>query len=295
MEKKFTILNVIDTFFSNFWKLFKCWKVWLIYAVILFVLGIICGNWSHSCKSDLYASWWCPSASNVYVAYIKTTAYFLATLFLCFSYAYDLYNNAFAKVNFCIKTIFEFSKSKLKFMGFSFGLCFIFFALLAVCVWLIFKKANPDWLIEFGYFLIVFVFATFSILILRTSASLGVFLIHGKMPNFKLLFTNTSGKFYVVLITFCVLTYFVNIILLKSLGFFDILNTEKNIFILALTSEFLSSIFKFMALTAYTAYFLTMAQILEPMQNPINEQKINKNTSTKTTKKIKKKKNIKRK
>lgn len=296
MEKKFTIFNVSEFFFSNYGKFLKTWKVWLSYAFALFLLSVICANWSHSCKDNISPFWWCASLSNVYIIYARVIFYFVISLFISFSFIYDIYNAAFNNKKSGFAAIFEITKAKLKFIGFSFGLVLLFFALLGICFWLIFRKADPNWLVEFGFFSIVFVAATIAVLILRTSASFGVFLIRGKMPDFKYLFQKTHGKFYVVLITFCVLTYAANLLLLKIFGSLDALNMEKNLFILVLGSEFLSSVFKFLVLAAYGAYFLAMGQILisveeiveKPLVSPVKKIMKKRNSSAKPAVKNKK-------
>lgn len=264
MEIKFTILNVIDVFFNNCWKFLKEWKVWLSYAIALFLLTAICFNWSHSCKDNISPFWWCAIPSNIYVISARFIFYFVMAFFLCLSFVYDIYYEAFVGDKSGFSAIFKITKPKLKFIGFSFGLCVLFFALLGICFWLVFRKANPNWLVEFGFFSIVFAAATVAVLILRTSASFGMFLINGKMPDFKYIFQKTHRKFYVVLITFCLLVYVANLLMMKILGFLDGLNLEISSFSLVLGSEFLSSVIKFFAIGSYGAYFLAMAQILKP-------------------------------
>ena len=169
--------------------------------------------------------------------------------------------------------ILKFGKEKLKFMGFVFGLCALFFGSLAICIWLIFRKADPNWLVEFGFFLVVFAFGTLAVLILRNSASFGLFLQSGKMPDFAKLFKLTSGKFYVVLITFCLLTYAVNLLQMHLMGMLEIWNIKKTYFAVALVSEFLSSLLKFFVLGGYAAYFLALKECLlqKEVEPPAND------------------------
>ena len=179
-------------------------------------------------------------------------------------------------------------------MGFSITLCGIFFALLAVACWLIFKKANPNWLIEFGYFLIVFFSATIAVLILRTSGAFGLYLRNGIMPDFKLLFKLTHGKFYVILITFCVLTYIVNLLQMRIMGALELWNIQQTNFLVVLVSEFLSSITKFAVLAVYVAYFSALSECLVPEDSAVKDVQANdvapaakavrKKAPTKTTK-----------
>ena len=84
------------------------------------------------------------------------------------------------------------------------------------------------------------------------------------MPDFVKLFKLTSGKFYVVLITFCLLTYAVNLLLMHLMGLLEIWNIKKTYFVVALTSEFLSSLLKFFVLSGYAAYFLALTECLLP-------------------------------
>ena len=268
--KRFTILSVLDTTISDCWRFLKNWRVWLSYATVLALLGILSGNWSHTCKDSLSISWWCASASSAFGAYARMGVYFLCSIVLCFAFCYDIYQQ---KAGF--SAILKFGREKLKFMGFAFGLCALFFSSLAICIWLIFRKANPNWLVEFGFFLVVFAFGTLAVLILRTSASLGVFLQSGKMPDFVKLFKLTSGKFYVVLITFCLLTYAVNLLLMHLMGMLELWNIKKTYFAVALVSEFLSSLLKFFVLGGYAAYFLALKECLLPEEVEETEQPAN--------------------
>lgn len=286
--KKFTIINVFDKTFSVVWQLCKNWKVWSSYIIVLALLSIISGNWTHTCKDALSISWWCANDVNVYVTYARVLLYFILAFMLIFAFPYDVLNSKGRG----FKAIVSFSKEKIKCMGFTFGMCALFFALLGVCVWLIFKKANPNWLIEFGYFLIVFAFATVAVLILRTSAVLGVFLRDGKTPDFGELFKATQGKFYVVLLTFCGITYVVNLLQMNVIGYLEVLNIEKNSFVVALGSEFASSVLKIAVLMIYTAYFSAQAEILKPREiaeepKAENDNKPAKKSPRKTCKKKK--------
>lgn len=258
-KKKFTILNVFDLTIYYFLKFCKTWKVWSLYILVLTFLSALSGSWSHTCKDELFMSWWCGSIGSIYSAYTRMVIYFLAVFFLSFAFCYDIY-----KGNAMFGSLFSITKKKLRFMGFAVGLCAIFFSSLAIAVWLIFRKANPDWFVEFGFFLIVFTLSTLAVLILRTSASLGVFLQTDKMPDFKQLFNLTHAKFYVVLITFCVVTYAVNILQMNVMRSLELWNMQKVSFYVAIMSEFLSSAFKFLVLAVYTAYFLALANCLLP-------------------------------
>ena len=142
---------------------------------------------------------------------------------------------------------------------------------MAIACWIVFRKANPNWLVEFALFLAAFSLSVLAILILRTSAALGLFLKKGKFPCFKNLFNLTHGKFYVVLITFCLITYVVNMLQMRILGFLEILNIDHPGFITAVSSEILGSIIKFMALAAYVAYFSALAECLVPAEFKIEE------------------------
>lgn len=267
-EKKFTILNVLDGTISNFWQFCRAWKVWSIYSLAFFLMSVICANWSHTCKDSLSISWWCPQSSNVYFIYARVIFYYIGILFLIFSFAYDICKEVLNGNKSGFKALFLLNKTKLKSMGLLFALCLAFFTALGICVWQIFRAANPNWLIEFGYFLIVFVLATFVVLLLRTSASFGFILTEAKWPDFKKLFNLTCGKFYVVLITFCVMTYAVNLLQMKLRGLLDYWNMEMINYPVVLTSEFLGSIIQIATLGIYVAYFLALSQVLKS-----NEQK----------------------
>ncbi len=258
-ERKFTILNVFDTTIGYLWKFCLAWKVWVIYTLVLTAVGALSGNWTHTCKDALYDSWWCVNVSSVFSGYVRIIIYFIAAFFLVFAFCFDIYHG-----NAKFLSLFSVTDKKLKFMGFAIGLCSAFFAFLAIGAWLVFRKANPDWLVEFGFFLIVFTFSTLAVLILRTSASLGLFLQNGKIPNFKQLFNLTHGKFYVVLLTFCIITYAVNILQMNIMRSLEVLNMQKPVFYVAILSEFFSSLAKFFVLAVYTAYFLALAKCLVP-------------------------------
>lgn len=265
-EKKLTILNVLDNTINNFWRFCKEWKVWGVYALAMFLLSAVCLNWSHSCKDPLAISWWCPQSSNIHFIYARIVFYYICSFFLVFAFVYDIYNAAFGTKKSDFKAIFCYDKQKLKIMGLLFVLCLTFFSALIVCFWLIFREPNPDWRIEFGYFLIVFTLASVVVLLLRTSASFGEILAEGKFPNFKKLFNLTHGKFYVILITFCVMTYAVNLLQMKIKGLLDMLSEDYSYFCVVLTGEFAGAIIQLAILAVYVAYFLTLSQISKALE-----------------------------
>lgn len=267
--KRFTILNVLDTTINNLWAFCKAWKVVVPYVLVMAFISAVSGNWSHTCKDSLSISWWCPSVSNAYTAYAMIAFYYISIFVLCCAFIYDIYNEAFGTEKSGFESIIYFKKPKLRFMLFFSALSIVFFANLAICIWLVFRKADPNWLVELRFFLIAFFLATVDVLILRTSASIGMFLQNNKIPDFMRIFRLTHGKFYVVLITFCALNYFVSLLQMEVMGFLELLNIKKTYFYVAVSTEVFSCLTKFGIFAVYIAYFVALAQILD-FQNKDN-------------------------
>lgn len=214
------------------------WKVWLSYAFILSLLSLLFQRWSYGCLTDANGFWCDASAiANQQVITIKDIIYHVLMAVIILAYIYDYYQTSFCNQKFTFNNIFIFGKEKIKSMIFFVFVVSLIIAAACVAYFLIRKPANPNWMIEFIYFLIVFVSLLIPLMIFRLSSFISYYLQDGRMPNLLRIYKDTAGRSFTPFILLFLTIILDIILLLKSGAYLKMLNLQFNNFAVVFLSE----------------------------------------------------------
>ena len=160
------------------------WRVYLFYSVILMLVTGLTGQWKFSCETgDDY--WWCYSFKSPYSLIASYIIFFVVSIFLYFSFCVDIYRSSFGDGKWNYNMLYKLDKERLKKIGILFGSVVLFIAPILLAIKILVAKPNPDWRIEFFWFLLTFICCWMPFLFIRFSAAISFVLENPKLPNKK--------------------------------------------------------------------------------------------------------------
>ncbi len=221
-------------------------KIPAFYAAVLCVLAFLTG-FPMSCQLGREGVWWCYlEKNNSEMPLYSFILCKLLLLFVCCSFFVDFYNTAFNKKTFSWKNPVLFNSERLKKIGLLFGTLLVWVAPIALAFAIFLKKANPDWRIEFIYFVIMFICCWVPFIVIRLSAVISYFLSDGKFPSLNVLI-------FVILNFLSLQISFISRLLMLKYFYFST----------ALITEFFSNLFILFAEIVFMMLFRSMHEILE--------------------------------
>ena len=251
--------------FKSMMKFTDAWHIWLSYAFILTLLSLVCGRWSYSCQFET-KGFWCPQTDTSSITGLflfKIVLYYLLMLFLLMSYICDFYDTAYKGKKFNIREIIQFSKVKIKAVGVLFAiLVYLIFSIVAA-YFIIRKPANPNWLIELMYFLMLYMILGVSLLMMRLSVGLSYYLQDNHWPNWKEIYAKTVGKSYVPIVMMLVLMLFCVVLNLQTGVYLSHLNVKYYSFVTAFFTELMAYAVILLSLTMPILMFRVQHEMLE--------------------------------
>ena len=265
-SKKYTLLRVSGRFVKLLAEGFKQWRLYLVYAAILTVLSAIFCQWSYSCNGSA-KQFWCYTVSSEAKAFSLGLVFVFINIFTYMSFAYDFYEKCFLNGVFKWQNIFLMSVKKLKGLGFLllYIICFLGCMLIS---WIILKKpANPDWHVEFVFFLMLFVMVVIPFAAMRFSASVAYFLNEEKKIPWKKIYENTKERSYIGIIMFLFILLLSVALLLHCQVILLRLTLGTTIFTLALGAEYCGYLIKLFCVTAFMAFFRAQYEMMEDQED----------------------------
>jgi len=278
-NKNFSFFKVAGRTAHWFYKSLDAWKITFTYGGILTMFSVLFSRYEYSCHGSQQQSW-CYDLPQTFNGQILFYAVFcLLITYFVFSFLGDVYGQVFKNTVFKPLDIIKPNKDKLKRMCFLFGF-FVLFVGLFVAAWLIvLKPANPDWRIEFLYFVAAFACAFTPLILLRISAFIGYYLQDLHLPSFDKMFKQTAGHSYVGVVGFMLCLLLACVINLRMMGEFNHLSSEYNMFVVALGLEFIDYVVKLAMLTCFICFFHAEYEVMEeavvspkPADSSIKEQ-----------------------
>lgn len=238
-------------------------KIPAFYAAVLCVLAFLTG-FPMSCQLGREGIWWCYLEKNnsemPLYAFILCK---LLLLFVCCSFFVDFYNTAFNKKTFSWKNSILLNSERLKKIGLLFGTLFVLVAPIALAFAIFLKKANPDWRIEFIYFVIMFICCWIPFIVIRLSAGISYFLSDGKFPSLKVLWQKTEDRNFSIIFSYVLIFVILNFLSLQISFISRLLMLKYFYFSTALITEFFSNLFILFAEIVFMMLFRSMHEILE--------------------------------
>ena len=238
-------------------------KIPAFYAAVLCVLAFLTG-FPMSCQLGREGGWWCYlEKNNSEMPLYSFILCKLLLLFVCCSFFVDFYNTAFNKKTFSWKNPVLFNSERLKKIGLLFGTLLVLVAPIALAFAIFLKKANPDWRIEFIYFVIMFICCWIPFIVIRLSAVISYFLSDGKFPSLKVLWQKTEDRNLSIIFSYVLIFVILNFLSLQISFISRLLMLKYFYFSTALITEFFSNLFILFAEIVFMMLFRSMHEILE--------------------------------
>ena len=217
-----------------------------------------------SCQLGREGGWWCYlEKNNSEMPLYSFILCKLLLLFVCCSFFVDFYNTAFNKKTFSWKNPVLFNSERLKKIGLLFGTLLVWVAPIALAFAIFLKKANPDWRIEFIYFVIMFICCWIPFIVIRLSAVISYFLSDGKFPSLKVLWQKTEDRNFSIIFSYVLIFVILNFLSLQISFISRLLMLKYFYFSTALITEFFSNLFILFAEIVFMMLFRSMHEILE--------------------------------
>ena len=243
-------------------EVFAQWKTFLWYALILTSITGILGQWTFSCQIN-QASWWC-YASNIKGIYIIYVLVLLLQIFLWSSFCCDISTQSKYQQQFDFLSFLKLNKEKLIKIVVILGSCLTFIAGPVICFTIVQKKANPDWRIEFMWFILAFASCWLPFLVLRCSAAISYLLDNGKMPSLKYVWQQTKDKNFSIIVPFCLLLLISNLLIIKVAMSIRSLLVEQNNVVTSFICEFINNLVILFIAAMLTMLLRAIQQIFLP-------------------------------
>ena len=274
-KDKVSIPNITIHTFKGMKDVFSQGKFFLCYSILLSIISGFSGQWLYSCIDN--NSWWCLiPKGNIYYLYGLFGFYLLLSLFILFSFYFDLYRIIFKKERFEIKNIINFSKEKLRFIGYVYLYSFLIVSFIGISLKILAKEANPDWRIEFVFFIILFIFAWLPIIFIRMSSSIDYIADLHNIP-FKKIWYMTSKRTFSIMITFCLMFLFLNFIHIRISYSLRIIASEYNYFVVAFLIDIIGCFLLFNYTAFLMMYFHAIRCLIDEKYDILNDDKKEKN------------------
>lgn len=249
-KNKYTFFGVLQTWGQLLVGAFRQWRIFGAYAAVITVLDALFGNWSYSCRGDVPEFWCVVLPNNKYVVIAAMSIFYLLLTYLICAFTTDLHNVLFKNSVFKSCDVFSVSKQKLNTTVILTGL-FVGAAIsLLIAYYIIQRPANPDFEIEFGYFLIVFVLLMIPLMMIRCAACFAYYMHTGGFALGKV-YNHTSGRSYISVMMFLLLAILLLIISMNAYGFFSRMAFEHDTLTTAVATDFADNLLKLIIVTVF--------------------------------------------
>ncbi|MBR1601187.1 MAG: hypothetical protein IJ677_06360 [Alphaproteobacteria bacterium] len=267
-KNKYTLLLTFGRFISLIYKSLDAWKIMIVYGAIITLLYYILSSGQLLCnKNNL----------QCYLRFQLFTVAFMA--FVCMCYIVDFYQNIFKNGVFKYSSIVMFDKIKIKSVLFLTAYVLSFVVSAFVAKYIVFKPANPDWRIEFIYFVLLFIFCMLPILAMRFSVIVAFYFNEQKLPPIRYLYQKTSGRSYIGIIGFLLTILIMAVFNMQTYGYVMHF-TEK--YPSSVSVEVLSTFFdilvKLLTFNVIFCFFEAQRQLMLDDEDSFCDNAVNKST-----------------
>ncbi len=252
-KNKYTFFGVLQTWTQLIVRACRQWRIFGAYAAVITVIDAVFGNWSYSCRGDEPEFWCVTLPNNKYVVIAAMCIFYLLLTYLICAFATDLHNSLFKNSVFKSRNVFSISKQKLNITVVLAGLFLGAAISLLVAYYIIQRPANPDFEVEFGYFLIVFVLLMIPLMMIRCAACFAYYIDTGHFALGKV-YNYTSGRSYISVMMFLLLAIVLLIISMNAYGFFNRISFEYNSLTTAVATDFTDNLLKLVIVTAFLLF-----------------------------------------
>ena len=284
--KLYTFFNVFSKTVVLLSNSLNQWKIYFSYAAILACIGFLFNFWGNSCMQNPLG-FACGEYIGLAILILQVILYVM--LFLLF--AVNLYSSLIKHIEFSLRQIFSLNYTKVRQIGFLLTYIISLSIPWLIAVMLIKKPANPDWRIEFIYFMITFVMGLIPLLAMRFSASVGYYMQNMHYPALSKLYNVTIGKSYIGIIGFLIIMQIFVVVNIKMLSVFNHITSAS---IMLLFTYFADYLFKLFFIAFALLFCQAQYEIIELSQTKSMAQADNPSAAAETASASKSKKTTKK-
>lgn len=251
---QYSFFRVLSKWFDLLLETTKQWRIFLVYAFCITFLSAVFGRWTYACQQDTAAAWCYTPSQNIYMSIIWIVIFYLLLFYLIGSFVYDIGNGIAVNSVFKWKNVWKADRRKAKIVLAVCSIIVSFVASIAMAVYIIRRPANPDFRIEFIFFLITFAFILVPMFMIRCSACFAYYLNTGSFAVAKV-YDETGGKSYISVAMFLLLMIFTLVLNMRSITYLRGLMLEYNNFGTALLTDFLGNLLVLICIAVFLVLF----------------------------------------
>lgn len=254
-KNKYGAIRVINRWFDLIPQIFKQWRIFINYAAAFTILSAVLNRWTYSCHGKLTGYWCHWYAGNTAVLIGAAVVFYILALYLLFSFSDDFYKGLLQNSVFKIKDVFSITPQRLKSIAVPFMFWGVIICSAALFAYILNKPANPDWRVEFVWFLIIFACFVITLLTLRCFGGMAYY-FNERHISFRKIYRLTENRAYVGIFSFLALVIVCSSFNLSSMRYFDKFVENHNYLVTAVFTDFLDCVVKLF----YFSLFLVLSQ-----------------------------------
>lgn len=267
-RRHYTFLSVFGSWGQLLVQMTKQWRIFMVYAMIITLMSAVFGRWSYACQFPDLTPWCVTPPGSLYALIAYFIIFYGLIIFLLGAFIIDLYAGMFKNSVFKLQNVLSSGRSKIKMTFTLIKILFSLFVSAFVAVSIIQKPANPNFEIEFCYFLVTFAFFLIPLFMIRCSACFAYYMNTGSFFVRKV-YDTTSGRSYISVMQLLLLIILCLIINIRVIGYFTGVMQTYNYLSVALAVDFADCLFK---LTYFAAILmLFQAQYIQMEKDEIQK------------------------
>lgn len=258
---KLTFYKILLNTVSLLKKIPENYMVIVCYATILTLLSFASGLLP-SCQLGREGGWWCymENSNGTFPLYLFVLNKFLFFVICCLFFI-DFYNSAFNGKVFRFKEFADFNKPRLKVLLFLILSFVLLLGSVAAVFAIMLKQANPDWRIEFIYFVAAFICCWIPFILLRISSAIS-YLASGECPPLRLIWQKTSDRNFHIIFSFIVIFIVINFVSLYINAILKFIMLKSFNVATSLAADFIYNGFTLIYISLFMMLFRAMHEIL---------------------------------
>lgn len=251
---QYSFLRVLGKWFDLLAETVKQWPIFLVYALYITLISAVFGRWTYACQQGMAADWCYVPSGNAYISVTWITAFYLLMFYLIGSFIFDIHDCMFKNSVFKWHNVWKTGKQKAKNILVICAIIISFIVSISMAVYIIRRPANPDFRIEFIFFLIAFMFLLVPMFMIRCSACFAYYMNTGSFSAAKV-YDETSGKSYISVALFLLLMITVLALNMRSISSLGGLMRSYNNFGTALFTDFIGNLLVLISIAVFLMLF----------------------------------------
>ncbi len=271
-QNKYTFFGVLNTWTRQLVHIAAQWRIFAVYAAVITVISALFGRWSYACQHGISGYWCLSLPANKYLIITCLVVFYALLLYLIGAFITDLHNSLFKNSVFKPKDVLVLSRQKMASARMLLTIMLLAVSCTMAAVYIIRRPANPDFGIEFCWFIAAFMLILVPLLMVRCSACFAYYLNTGRLQLRKV-FDYTGGRSYISVMLFLLLMIILLMVNLHAIAFFNRMMQNYNYLATAVVTDFADCLLKLICLAMILAFFdaqyIRMEETAELRETPV--------------------------